>query len=209
MKRTEVVSAIETLLQIYKKRSAIHDRNSPLRRRHHRYRQGGKPLATALASAGYKTAIIEKDHVGGSRVNEGCTPIKTMVASARAAYLAHRTSDYGVYTGPVSVDMGVVRQRKRDIVESFRGGGQRRLENTENLDLLMGGARFAGPNELEVNLNGEGTLRLSADRIFINTGTKPSVPPVEGLESIPFLDNRSIMELDEVPDHLLVLGGGW
>ncbi len=171
--------------------------------------QGGKPLATALAGAGYKTAIIERDNVGGSCVNEGCTPTKTMVASACAAYLARRTSDYGVYTGPVSVDMGVVRQRKRDIVESFRGGGQRRLENTENLDLLMGGARFAGPNELEVNLKRAGTLRLTADRIFINTGTRPSVPPVEGLESVPFLDNRSIMELDEVPDHLLVLGGGY
>lgn len=171
--------------------------------------QGGKPLATALAGAGYSTAIIERGDVGGSCVNEGCTPTKTMVASARAAYLARRSSDYGVETGPVSVDMTKVRQRKRDMVESFRGGGEKRLRSTENLDLLLGEASFAGPRELEVDLNGDGNLRLTADKIFINTGTRPSVPPVEGLEDVPFLDNRSVMELGEVPDHLLVLGGGY
>lgn len=171
--------------------------------------QGGKPLATALAGAGYRTAIIERGDVGGSCVNEGCTPTKTMVASARAAYLARRASDYGVETGPVSVDMTKVRQRKRDIVDRFRGGGEKRLQSTDNLDLLMGEARFAGSRELEVDLNGDGSLRLSADRIFINTGTRPAVPPVEGIEEVPFLDNRSVMELDEVPEHLVVLGGGY
>jgi pyruvate/2-oxoglutarate dehydrogenase complex dihydrolipoamide dehydrogenase (E3) component len=171
--------------------------------------QGGKPLATALAGAGYRTAIVERGDVGGSCVNEGCTPTKTMVASARAAYLARRASDYGVETGPVSVDMEVVRQRKRDIVDQFRGGGEKRLRSTDNLDLIMGEARFAGPRELEVDLNGDGSLRLTADRIFINTGTRPSVPPVEGLEDVPFLDNRSVMELGEVPEHLVVLGGGY
>ncbi len=171
--------------------------------------QGGKPLATALAGAGYKTVIVERGDVGGSCVNEGCTPTKTMVASARVAYLARRSSDYGVETGAVSVDMGVVRQRKRDIVESFREGGEKRLQSTDNLHLLMGEASFAGPRELEVDLSGAGSLRLTADRIFINTGTRPSVPPVEGLEDVPFLDNRSVMELGEVPEHLLVLGGGY
>lgn len=171
--------------------------------------QGGKPLATALAGAGYRTAIIERGDVGGSCVNEGCTPTKTMVASARAAYLARRAPDYGVETGPVNVDMKKVRQRKRDIVERFRSGGEKRLHSTDNLDLFMGEARFAGPRELEVALNGDGSVRLSADRIFINTGTRPAVPPVEGLEDVPFLDNRSVMELDEVPEHLLVLGGGY
>jgi pyruvate/2-oxoglutarate dehydrogenase complex dihydrolipoamide dehydrogenase (E3) component len=171
--------------------------------------QGGKPLAAALAGAGYRTAIIERGDVGGSCVNEGCTPTKTMVASARVAYLARRSSDYGVETGPVSVDMEKVRQRKRDIVESFRGGGERRLQSAENLDLIMGEASFVGPRELTVDLNGDGDLLLTADRIFINTGTRPSVPPIQGLEDIPFLDNRSVMELDEVPEHLLVLGGGY
>src|SRR3954468_20154297 len=92
--------------------------------------QSGGPLSTALAEAGWKTAIIEREHVGGTCVNEGCTPTKTMVASARVAYLARRGADYGVQTGPVSVDMEVVRQRKRAIVTSFRNSGQRRLEST-------------------------------------------------------------------------------
>lgn len=171
--------------------------------------QGGKPLATALAGAGYKTVIIERGNVGGSCVNEGCTPTKTMVASARAAYLARRASDYGVETGPVNVDMKKVRQRKRDIVQTFRGGGEKQLQSTENLDFLRGEASFTGPKELKVDLNGDGNLRVSADKIFINTGTRPSAPPVEGLEDVPFLDNRSVMELSEVPEHLLVLGGGY
>ncbi len=126
--------------------------------------QGGKPLATALAGAGYNTVIIERGYVGGSCVNEGCTPTKTMVASARAAYLARRASDYGVGTGPVSVDMKKVRQRKRDIVQTFRGGGEKQLQSTENLDFLRGEASFAGPRELEVDLNGGGNLRVSAER---------------------------------------------
>src|SRR5215469_5770850 len=100
--------------------------------------QAGVPLTTAMAKAGWKIAIIERVHVGGTCINEGCTPTKTMVASARVAYLARRAADYGVYTGPVSVDMSVVRKRKRNIVDSFRGGSQRRLENTPGLDLLMG-----------------------------------------------------------------------
>src|SRR6266511_509530 len=90
--------------------------------------QSGGPLSTALARAGRKTAIIEREHVGGTCINEGCTPTKTMVASARVAYLSRRAADYGVVTGAVTVDMAKVRQRKRDIVESFRSGGQRRIE---------------------------------------------------------------------------------
>src|SRR6059058_5483015 len=114
--------------------------------------QAGGPLSTALAQAGQKTAIIERVHVGGTCVNEGCTPTKTMVASARVAYLARRGVDYGVQTGPVSVDMARVRQRKRDIVEIFRSHNQRPIETTEGLDLLMGEASFTGPKALEVRL---------------------------------------------------------
>src|SRR6266478_549772 len=107
--------------------------------------QAGGPLSTALANAGRKTAIIERIHVGGTCINEGCTPTKTMVASARVAYLARRGADYGVHTGPVTIDMVKVRQRKRDIVDSFRGGSERRIEQTAGLDLLMGEASFTGP----------------------------------------------------------------
>jgi pyruvate/2-oxoglutarate dehydrogenase complex dihydrolipoamide dehydrogenase (E3) component len=171
--------------------------------------QAGVPLSTALANAGWKTALIEREHVGGTCVNEGCTPTKTMVASARAAYLARRALDYGVHTGPVTVDMSQVRQRKRDIVDSFRSGNQRRIEQAEGLTLLMGEARFTGPKQVEVRLRDGGTRSMAADTIFINTGTRPRVPSLPGLDAVPFLDSTSIMELDLVPTHLMVVGGGY
>ncbi len=171
--------------------------------------QGGNPLATRLAKAGHKTAIVEREHVGGTCINYGCTPTKTMVASAKVAYMNRRSADYGVNSGSVTVDMAKVRQRKRDIVESFRGGSEGRLEHAENLDLLLGEASFTAPKELEVRLNAGETLQLTADLIFINTGARPRRPPVEGIDGVPTLNSNTIMELAGVPDHLLVLGGGY
>jgi pyruvate/2-oxoglutarate dehydrogenase complex dihydrolipoamide dehydrogenase (E3) component len=171
--------------------------------------QGGKPLALALARAGWKTAVLERGAVGGTCVNVGCTPTKTMVASARVAYLARRAADFGVHTGPVSVDLARVRERKRAIVESFRSGSQKKLESTSNLTLIFGEGHFTGPHEVEVSLNAGGTRRLAAGTVFINTGCRPSVPALPGLDRVPFLDSTSIMELEEVPRHLLVLGGGY
>ena len=171
--------------------------------------QAGVPLATTLAKAGRKTALLEREHVGGTCINEGCTPTKTMVASAKVAYFERRSADYGVSNGEVKVDMTKVRQRKRDIVESFRGGGERRLHDA-GVELIMGEARFTGPKELEVDLNDGGeTLSLTAENIFINVGARPANPPVEGLESVPTLNSTTIMEIEEVPEHLLVLGGGY
>jgi len=171
--------------------------------------QAGGPLSTALAQDGWRTAIIECVHVGGTCINKGCTPTKTMVASARVAYLARRAADYGVRTGPVTVDMTVVRKRKRDIVDSFRNGSQKRIESTEGVDLLMGEARFTGSKVLEVHLSNGETRQLSANAFFINAGARPSKPAINGLNSIPTLDSTSIMELDSVPAHLLILGGGY
>jgi pyruvate/2-oxoglutarate dehydrogenase complex dihydrolipoamide dehydrogenase (E3) component len=171
--------------------------------------QGGGPLATALARAGRKTALIEREHVGGTCINEGCTPTKTMVASARVAYLARRGADYGVRTGPVSVDLAKVRQRKRDIVDSFRGGSERRIVQTPNLDLLRGEASFTGPDALSVSLNGGEQIALSADLIVLNTGARPGLPSLPGLDRVPTLNSTTIMELDTVPEHLLVLGGSY
>src|SRR5579883_2864058 len=171
--------------------------------------QGGGPLSTALAGAGMRTALIEQEHVGGTCVNEGCTPTKTMVASARVAYLARRAADYGVHTGPISIDMTVVRQRKRAIVESFRGSSEARIERTPGVDLVMGQAHFIGPKKLEVILNGGETRQVSAEHIFINTGERPAEPDLEGIEQVPFLNSTTIMELDTVPEHLLVVGGGY
>src|ERR1051326_1293497 len=150
--------------------------------------QSGGPLSTALANAGWKTALIERVHVGGTCINEGCTPTKTMVASARVAYLARRGADYGVHTGPVTVDMIRVRQRKRDIVESFRSSGQRRIEKTEGVDLLMGEASFTGPKTLKAHLNNGETRQLTANAIFINAGARPERLSISGIEDVATLD---------------------
>lgn len=171
--------------------------------------QGGNPLAMALAKAGFRTALIERKHVGGTCINEGCTPTKTMVASGRVAYLARRAGDYGVRTGPISVDLERVRQRKRDIVTSFRSGSERRIADTQNLELIAGEASFSGPKSLVVRLSAGVRRTISADRIFINAGTRASRPKLEGLDRVPVLDNESIMELGAVPEHLLILGGGY
>jgi pyruvate/2-oxoglutarate dehydrogenase complex dihydrolipoamide dehydrogenase (E3) component len=171
--------------------------------------QAGKPLAVALAEAGWKTAVIERRHVGGTCINVGCTPTKTMVASARVAYLARRGADYGVHTNSVRVNVAEVRQRKQAIVESFRNGSQRHLENTNGLDLIFGEASFTGPKSIAVRMQSGEARHLTADKIFINTGGRPEKPPLPGLESVPVLDSTSIMELDVLPEHLLVLGGGY
>jgi len=171
--------------------------------------QGGTPLSVALAQAGMHTALIERKHVGGTCINEGCTPTKTMVATGRVAYLARRAADYGVHTGPISIDMKKVRQRKRDIVDSFRGGGEKRIQNTQDLDFISGEASFTDPKTLIVKSPDGKSRSVSATRIFINVGARSSRPKLDGLESVDGLDNISIMELDTVPEHLLVLGGGY
>ena len=171
--------------------------------------QAGTPLCQALANAGMRTALVERAHVGGTCVNEGCTPTKTMVASGRVAYLARRGADYGVHTASITIDMNRVRQRKRDIVNSFRDGNQTRIEKTPNLDLLFGEANFTGPRSIQVRLKDGSQRTLTADKFFINAGCRPSVPSLDGLQSVPYLDSTSIMELDAVPEHLLVIGGGY
>ncbi len=171
--------------------------------------QAGTPLSTALAGAGMRTALVERKHVGGTCVNEGCTPTKTMVASGRVAYLARRAADYGVHTGPISIDLEKVRQRKRDIVDSFRDGSQNKIEKTPNLELIFGEASFSGPKTVNVRLQDGSERTLSAERIFINAGTRAGRPKLDGLDAVPFLDNISVMELGAIPEHLLVLGGGY
>jgi pyruvate/2-oxoglutarate dehydrogenase complex dihydrolipoamide dehydrogenase (E3) component len=171
--------------------------------------QAGTPLSRALAEAGMRTALVEAEHVGGTCVNEGCTPTKTMVASARVAYLARRAADYGVHTGAVHVDLGRVRERKREIVNRFRNGSQTRIEKTPKLDLIFGKASFTGPKTLIVRGKDGGERFLGAERIFINAGTRTTRPKLEGLDSIPYCDNASMMELEVVPEHLVILGGGY
>ncbi len=166
-------------------------------------------LSLSLAQAGRRTALVERDLVGGTCLNIGCTPTKAMVASARVAHLANRAAEFGVQTGPVSVDLGAVRQRKRDLLNvgnSFVAG---MIERTGGLELIMGDARFTGPKSVEVSLNDGHVSQLTGEAIFINTGLRPTKPPIPGLDSVPTLDNASIMELDTLPEHLVVLGGGY
>jgi pyruvate/2-oxoglutarate dehydrogenase complex dihydrolipoamide dehydrogenase (E3) component len=171
--------------------------------------QGGTPLSMALARAGWKTALIEEKQIGGTCINEGCTPTKTMVASARAVLLARRADDYGVKTGKVHVDLEKVRKRKRDLVSSFREGSERRVLNTGGLDLIRGRAQFQDNRSLTVAMGNGGSKLLQGGQIFINTGTRPRIPGITGIEDTPYLTSTSIMELDSVPGHLLVIGGGY
>ena len=171
--------------------------------------RGTIKLVPALAGAGWKVALVERKHLGGTCVNEGCMPTKTMIASARVAYLARRASDYGVNTGPVSIDLAKVLSRKEAVVETFTQKAQGMVDMAEGVDLLMGEASFTSPNSAEVRLNEGGIDELSAERILIDTGARPVNPPIPGLDSVPALDSTSILELGELPEHLLVLGGSY
>jgi pyruvate/2-oxoglutarate dehydrogenase complex dihydrolipoamide dehydrogenase (E3) component len=170
--------------------------------------QGGGPLSTALVAAGRKVALIERVHIGGCCLNEGCTPTKTMIASGRAAYLARRGPDYGVHTGDVSVDMVKVRERKRTIVKEFTSHSEAAIR-AGGVDIVWGEASFTGPKSVRVALRDGGTLDLSAELIVLDTGGRPAKPSIPGLDTVHILDSTSIMELGVVPEHLVVVGGGY
>ena len=171
--------------------------------------QAGNPLATALSRAGWKTAVVERRFVGGTCVNDGCTPTKTMIASGREAYLARRADDYGVHVGSVAVSLAEVRRRKQAIVDASRGSIHRRLSSLESVELIYGEAAFDGHKSLAVTTKEGGIRYLSGGTIFINTGARPSRPEIPGLDTIPSLDSTTIMEVDVIPKHLVILGGGY
>ncbi|WP_081909129.1 dihydrolipoyl dehydrogenase [Deinococcus sp. YIM 77859] len=164
----------------------------------------GVPLAHRLAYKGLKTALIERAELGGTCLNRGCIPTKTMIASARVAHLAYLSEQWGVETSGVRVNLSRVVDRKDELVRSIRSGSERNVEQNRNLTLIRGNARFIG--ERRVLVDGE---EIRADRIFIAVGTRNSVPPIEGLATVPFLDSTSAMELREVPPHLVIVGGGY
>ncbi len=165
--------------------------------------QAGSPLAGKLAGNGKKTAIIENGPFGGTCVNVGCTPTKAYVASARRAWAAKNSAELGVSVeGTVNVDLQTIKERKNEIVEESREGLKEFLENTANLTVYNGEASFSGPRTIEVNGN-----ELQAEQIFINVGAKPRIP--DGFENVDYLTNRSILELDEIPEHLVIVGGGY
>ncbi|MBO3751415.1 mercuric reductase [Streptosporangiaceae bacterium NEAU-GS5] len=170
--------------------------------------QGGRFLPVDLVKAGKKVALVERGQVGGVCVNTGCTPTKTMVASARLANQARRGADYGVRIGPVSVDLAAVRERKRAMVAGARQNYASRLA-LDGLDLIEGEAHFTGPKTLEVTLTDGGTRQITAPVIVIDVGTRPRPPAIDGAGDARVLDSTSIMELDELPEHLIILGGGY
>ncbi len=172
--------------------------------------QSGDPLARAFAKAGQSVVLIEREHVGGTCANTGCTPTKTMIASARVAYLARRSADFGVhFNGPVTVDFAKVRERKRAIVADFRGSTEKQLAQQDNLDLVYGEARFTSPTEIIVKTNDGQEQAITGGKFFINTGEHDVVPPLPGLGSVPYLDHASIEEIGSLPERLLILGGGY
>jgi pyruvate/2-oxoglutarate dehydrogenase complex dihydrolipoamide dehydrogenase (E3) component len=171
--------------------------------------QAGIPLAKKLALAGKRTAVIEKRIVGGTCINDGCTPTKAMIASAQAAYKAKKAGDLGIEIGGVAVNFKKIIARKDQIVKSFQTSAQEGLESTEGLDLIMGEATFSGKKQLTItNSKGEKNI-VTADWIFVNTGAKAMVPDIEGLEHIEYLTSTTILDLQEVPEHLVVVGGNY
>ncbi len=169
--------------------------------------QAGNPLAERLASEGWKTALIERNEVGGSCINYGCTPSKTLEASAREAYLVNKSKEFGLQSSVAKVKMTQIYQRKKNTVEQFRKGTLKGLKDSK-VKLIKGEASFADKKTIEVR-TGKNRRRLKAEKIFIDTGTSPLIPPIEGLEKVPYLDSTSIMELKQIPKHLLIIGGGY
>jgi pyruvate/2-oxoglutarate dehydrogenase complex dihydrolipoamide dehydrogenase (E3) component len=170
--------------------------------------QGGA-LAKHLAQAGRKTALIERRWLGGSCINWGCTPTKTMIASARIAHLARRAADFGIQTSQPKIDLRYIRQRKRDMVLDFRGDYEKSVAPVENLDIICGEARFSDGKTLEVELQTGATQQLKAETIIIATGSCPSKPAILGLNDSGYLTAETLMEIDAVPEHLIILGGGY
>jgi pyruvate/2-oxoglutarate dehydrogenase complex dihydrolipoamide dehydrogenase (E3) component len=166
--------------------------------------QAGPSLATRLAGAGRKVAIVERHLFGGTCVNTGCTPTKAMVASAHAAHLALRARDFGVNAGPVTVDLRAVQARKEDIVLKSRTGVEKWLRGTKNCTVFTAHATFESSNTLRV-----GDDLLEAPQIFLNVGARPLIPQMPGVDSVPFLTSTSILQLQELPRHLIVVGGGY
>ena len=167
--------------------------------------QSGPALAQRLVAAGQKVAVIERKHFGGTCVNTGCTPTKTLVASAYVAFLVRRAGDYGVTIGgPVGVDMQAVKARKDAITGASRRGVERSLKTLEGCTVYEGHARFTANKRVAVN-----GVELSADRIFINVGGRASIPPISGLGQVPYFTNSSMMDMDLLPPHLIILGGSY
>ena len=171
--------------------------------------QGGTPLSKKLEELGWKVILIEKKAIGGTCINEGCTPTKTMIASAKMAYDITKADQFGIQTGATRLDIKKVLLRKNSIVEDFRSSAEKGLKETKDLDIIYGTASFTGKKEVMVVSAKGRSQKFTADKIFINAGTRPNIVSIKGLVEVDYLTSTTIMELPEVPDHLLILGGGY
>ncbi len=171
--------------------------------------QGGVPLAKKLAKAGWQTAIVEKRWIGGTCINDGCTPTKSMIASGAAAHIIANSQEWGITVSDYKVDLEKIVARKNKVVQSFREGATKGMEKTQGLSIIYGEAVFSGDKTLSVKLQDGGQEEIAAEHIFINTGTLPSIPPIPGLDTVNYLTNTTIMELTKLPTHLMVLGSGY
>ncbi len=171
--------------------------------------QGGKPLAFAFGDKGYKTAVIESSHVGGSCINYGCTPTKTMIASAGIAESVRNAAKFGISAGRAKVNIKEIVARKNEIVKSFRDGGRRSLQKHDKIELIFGRASFAAEYTIEVKLNKGGTRTLTSETIIINTGARSFIPNIDGIKKSGYMTSTSILNIEEIPGHLVILGGGY
>lgn len=172
--------------------------------------QAGSPLAKTLAEHGLKTALIERATPGGSCVNWGCTPTKTMLASAHAAHLSRTAQEVGVHNSQTSIDFKEIIKRRDKLVEKSRNKIHEKMMEAEHIELIYGEASFSGPKEIIVRLNDSTESRsLQAEKIFINVGASPHLPELNGLDNVNYYTYKSIMELQELPEHLIILGGSY
>ena len=171
--------------------------------------QAGTPLAKKLAKAGLKTLIVEKRLVGGTCINDGCTPTKAMIASAKRAYQSRNSHELGIHVENVTVDFDLVIERKNKIVSSSREGAEKGLIETENLTLVHGEAIFTDNKTIIIHTGTIPDETYTADLIFINTGASPSIPPIKGLDTVPYYTSTTLLDLKKIPAHLVILGGSY
>ncbi|MFC5282579.1 dihydrolipoyl dehydrogenase [Pedobacter alpinus] len=170
--------------------------------------QAGIPLAKKLAKAGKKVALIEKRMIGGTCINDGCSPTKTMIASARIAHLVKNSANWGVKSKNVEIDYATVLKRKNEIVTSFRNGAIKGLKKTKNLEIIMGEASFVDKETISIKSKKQES-QIKGSQIFINTGCSPVIPKIKGSNDTDYLTSTSLLELQEIPKHLIIVGGGY
>ncbi len=171
--------------------------------------QSGMPLARQISKKGLKVALIEEGKIGGTCINDGCSPTKTMVASAKVAHTVRRAADFGVEVNGFKIDQQAIRKRKEHIVNLFRGGAESGLKKAGVVDIFKGRGRFKTDKIIEVTDAEGGSTEIQGKKIFINTGSETIIPDIEGLQDVPYLTSTTIMDLEETPEHLIILGGGY